>query len=475
MSLFGMISTLAPVLITSMIYVATFLVLRKSNRRFYAPRTYSGTLLEHERVPVLPDGLISWIRAFWELPDAYALRQQSLDSYLFIRFLRICCALCFATLCITWPILLPLNITGGNEKKQLEILSYSNINIDDPAKKARLYIHCFVAWVVYSLVIYTIGRECFFYIMPKEHLKKGRFRRLFAGVINTTGIACDTKDLDRIVQKRDDAAAKLERAEVQWVTACNKEWIRCGGDTGPGVERSGGVTCDAETGELPTGWIPNTERPTHRVGFLGVTGQKVDTIENRRKELKVLILEARRAQDDWFHGKHKKHSAVFVEFSTQYHAQLAFHGIIPCHALQIAPRFIGVKPEEVIWQALHYPWWQVTIRRYATYVVITGLTVFWAVPVTILGILSQVNVIKTLPGLVWVRNTPQVILGILSGLLPSIALSLLVSTVPESDPGLQRTFIFDTHGIQLLHFILHGPGTHDRHERIDKGGRVHYI
>jgi hypothetical protein len=245
--------------------------------------------------------------------------------------------------------------------------------------------------------------------VPKDYLNKGRFRSLFNCAINTIWIAGDTKYLDKIVQTRDDAATKLEKAEVEWVRVCNKEWIRCGGKTSPEGERLGDVTYDTEAGKLAAaGWIPKTKRPTHRVGFLGVAGRKVDTIENGRKRLKVLTLEAHRAQTSWLDGKYKKHSAVFVEFSTQYHAQLAFHGITPHHALQMAPRFTGVKPDEVIWQALNYSWWQVALRRYATYAAITGLTVFWAVPVTIVGILAQVNVIKTLPGLIWVQNIPQV-------------------------------------------------------------------
>jgi hypothetical protein len=42
----GMLATLAPVAVVSAIYIAAFLVLRKSQRRYYAPRTYLGNLKE---------------------------------------------------------------------------------------------------------------------------------------------------------------------------------------------------------------------------------------------------------------------------------------------------------------------------------------------------------------------------------------------------------------------------------------------
>ena len=45
-SLSGMVSTLVPLLVISSIYIIIFLVLRRSKRRFYAPRTYLGALRE---------------------------------------------------------------------------------------------------------------------------------------------------------------------------------------------------------------------------------------------------------------------------------------------------------------------------------------------------------------------------------------------------------------------------------------------
>lgn len=45
-SLSGLIATLAPCALYALVYVAIFLILRKSKRRFYAPRTYLGTLRE---------------------------------------------------------------------------------------------------------------------------------------------------------------------------------------------------------------------------------------------------------------------------------------------------------------------------------------------------------------------------------------------------------------------------------------------
>ncbi|VTT62502.1 unnamed protein product [Fusarium fujikuroi] len=442
MSLMGMVSTLVPVFATSTIYIIVFLILRTSNPRFYAPRTCPGTLRD-ERSPALPNGFFPWIKAFWQVPDAYALRRQSLDSYLFIRFLRVCCTLCLFTLCVTWPVLFPLNATGGNGKKQLEILSYSNINIEDSAKRNRLYAHCFVAWVVYTFVMYAIMRELHFYInlrqaflltprhakrissrtvlftsVPKKCLNEDHIRSLFNSVKNVW-IAGDTKQLDKIIQERDDVVKKLERGETEWIKLCHKE-RKYELKTGHEAEKVTTSTSNPES----------RKRPTHRTGPSGLIGEKVDTIQWCREKLKDLIPEAQSAQYNWLTGDYEKHTAFFVEFSTQHDAQVAFQTTTHHRPLQMSPRFIGIKPNEVIWKNLSYPWWQVAIRRYVIYTAITVLVVFWALPVTIVGIIAQVNTIKWLPGLTWIQNIPQVILGAVSGLLPSIALSILMSSVP---------------------------------------------
>lgn len=41
-----MISTLVPLLVVSSVYIIFFLIFRYSQRRFYAPRTYLGSLRE---------------------------------------------------------------------------------------------------------------------------------------------------------------------------------------------------------------------------------------------------------------------------------------------------------------------------------------------------------------------------------------------------------------------------------------------
>lgn len=460
-SLSGMISTLVPVLIISLVYIVLFLILRRSHRRFYAPRTYLGSLREEERSPELPGGWFNWFGAFWKIPDAYALQHQGLDAYLFLRYLRMCMVMTFVCACITWPILFPINATGGNGAKELELLSYSNIKIQDSTERNRLYAHTFVGWIVYSFIMYMITRECIFYInlrqafllnpqyaqrissrtvlftcVPKEYLNEARIRQLFTGAIKNVWIAGETKKLEELVEERDKVAMKLEKAEVKLLKTVNKERVKA--EKGGKTSEKTVSPRDTETGNIASRYIPDKKRPHHRLGPLGLIGKKVDTIAWGRSELQRLIPEAQAAQTDYLSGKYAQVSAVFVEFHNQSDAQAALQVTTHHHALQMSPRYIGVKPSDVVWKSLNIPWWQLVVRRYVVYAIIAALVIFWAIPVGIVGIIAQVNTLKKLPGLTWIGDIPQIILGVVSGLLPAVALAILMSLVPVFMRALAR-------------------------------------
>lgn len=382
----------------------------------------------------MPTGLFNWVGAFWKLPDAYALQHQSLDAYLFLRYLRICCTICFVSACITWPVLFPVNATGGGGLKELEILSYSNVDIEKNG--VRLYAHVFVGWVVYLFVMYMILRECIFYInlrqayllspqyakrisartvlftaVPTEYLDESRLRRIFTDSVKNIWIAGDTKALDESVEERDKVAMKLEKAEIKLLKAVNKERIKANKKSGASPEavaEGENATHDPEHGSLAARWITDKQRPSHRLGPLGLFGKKVDTIEWGRSELQRLVPQTEVAQAEYKSGKFSKVNAVFVEFNTQSDAQAAFQVVTHHQALHMSPKYIGVRPEEVVWKSLSIPWYQLFVRRYAVYAFIAALVIFWAIPVGIVGIIAQVNTLKTLPGLTWIADIPSV-------------------------------------------------------------------
>lgn len=78
------------------------------------------------------------------MSDMFVLRHHSLDAYLMLRYVKISCAICFVGCWITWPILFPVNATGGGGMVQLNLLTFGNVS---GPRMARYFAHCFVSWV----------------------------------------------------------------------------------------------------------------------------------------------------------------------------------------------------------------------------------------------------------------------------------------------------------------------------------------
>lgn len=83
--------------------------------------------LHSERSPKLSDKLLGWFGGFYKVPDTHVLNAHTLDGYLFLRFLKISVVICLVGCLITWPVLFPVNITGGGGQEQLDLLTIGNV------------------------------------------------------------------------------------------------------------------------------------------------------------------------------------------------------------------------------------------------------------------------------------------------------------------------------------------------------------
>lgn len=350
------------------------------------------------------------------------------------------------------PILFPVNATGSGGQSQLDVLSFSNIN--SKTEGGRYYAHAFVAWIFYGFVLYLIFRECIYYInlrqaflisplygnrvssrtvlftsVPDPYLDERTLRKVFGNAVQHIWISAVSKEVDKLVEERDKVAYKLEKAEVKLIKLANKERIKALKGA-PADDQETLPTFDAESGSIAARWVPLKKRPSHRTGLLGLIGKKVDTIDWCRSELARLIPETEAAQADYRSGSTKKAPAVFIEFKSQAEAETAFQVVAHHAGLQMAPRYIGITPKDVVWSSLNVPWWRRLVLRYAVLAFITVLIIFWAIPVAVVGVISNVSYLETLSFLTWLKKIPSIIMGVVTGLLPSVALSILMSLVP---------------------------------------------
>ncbi|KAK0106786.1 hypothetical protein ONS95_003510 [Cadophora gregata] len=467
-SLSAFLSTLIPVGLQAAAFVGIFLVLRTKQKRVYRPRTYLETLHEGEKSQDLPPGKFNWIKPFRGLDDEYVLNHQSLDGYLYMRFIKMLAVICFIGCCITWPVLFPVNATAGGPGKEFDLLSFANI----PAtQKNRYYAHVFVSWAFFSVVMYIITRETMYFInirqtyllapfnaarmssrtvlftdVPEEYRNQEKLAALFGGAMKRSWLATDCKELTKKVEERDKDAMKLENAEIKLVQTANKRRLKWekkndkrkdaapAAPAAPGAPGAPGAPADGADAEvaLPGArYMKDKDRPKHRTGKIPLIGKKVDTIDWTRSELRRLVPEVQKAQEAQQQFNGKLLPAVFVEFNTQQAAEAAFRRMTPKKEPKMNPRAISTTPSQVIWKNLSISKSQRRLRKIGTTTFIVLMIVFWAIPVAVVGAISNINYLTDkVTFLKFINDIPGPVLGVVTGLLPSVMLAVLMSLVP---------------------------------------------
>ena len=208
-----------------------------------------------------------------------------------------------------------------------------------------------------------------------------------------------------------------------------REYTRLDGT--PGIKTSYGYDGPPPdiNGSVAAQWIPYSWRPVHRP--IANYGRRVDTIKwtrNRLKQFAPQISKLRRQQKK---GQAHPIPAAFIEFDSQVNAQSAYQTLAHHRANHMFPDIVGLRPQEIVWSSLRMYWWERILRKFMVTGFIAVMVIFWSLPAAIVGIISNVKFLTSkVPFLGWINDLPSVVLGLISGLLPAVALSLLMSIVP---------------------------------------------
>jgi hypothetical protein len=376
------------------------------------------------------------------VPDKFVLYHQSLDSYLFLRFLRTLIFICVVGACITWPILMPVNATGGGKATELNRISIGNVK-----KRTHLYAHAVVAWVFFSVVMFTVARErlwliglrqawnlskrnakrlsrrtVLFLSAPTAALDESNMQRFFGKDAVRVWPVTKTDKLRSLVSSRNSLVEELESAELSLIQKANERGRK---------RQSKNSRRDITYDSLSSG-IKMSLRPTHRLKTAPV-GKQVDSIDWFREQIKTKDGEIEKAREsNESVNSHGGAAAVFVEFRTQAAAQQACQQIASADILSLTPRYTGVMPNEVIWENLTLPPARRMSQEGVAVALVIATIAFWSIPVSLLGAVSNIGYLaQNVEWLAFLNKLPPSVMSLLSGLLPPLLLSMLASYVPK--------------------------------------------
>ncbi|CAG8492683.1 10344_t:CDS:10 [Ambispora gerdemannii] len=386
-----------------------FGIARRWDKKVYQPRTY--LVPERRRSPALPSGFFGWLSVL-KTTNEEIIQRAGLDAYMFLRFFRVFARLFAVFTIIGCAILIPLNAYQQGDELGIDKFTIGNIQTTD-----RLWAHLILTYLFSAATIYTLYQEYKNFAklrqeyftrpenresakattilvmgIPRELYNKESLKAifdLFPGGVKDVLLNSDPKDLPKLVEEREKLVTNFEvTATTLMVNYLNH------------IKKSGG---DIEN----AGQVPKSLRPQHRPLKVTMVGQKVDSLDTYRAEIKSLNEKITKQQNDT--TKHAPMHSAFIRFNTQIGAQLASTATIP--------RLLEIAPNDVIWENLNFSTTQRMIRKAISTLVFCGLVLVWATP------------------------------GIIQGVLPAVGLAILMAVLPII---LRRIVSYTTVAISLM-------------------------
>ncbi|KAG6529629.1 hypothetical protein ZIOFF_011841 [Zingiber officinale] len=230
----------------------------------------------------------------------------------------------------------------------------------------------------------------------KDHVES-YFRSLHPETFYKSMVVTDNKEADKIWAEIDGYKKKLARAEA--------------------------VYAKSKTTGNPEGM-----RPTNRIGFLGLTGEKVDTIEHCNEKIKELVPKLEAEQSTTLREKQKQAAIVF--FNSKPAAASAAQTI---HSQKIDRWTVieAPEPRQLIWTNLPKKFYERRIRSLGVYGIVFLTVCFYMIPIAFVsGFTTVQNLKKYLPFTKKIVDQPE-IRTVLEAYLPQIALIVFMALLPS--------------------------------------------
>ncbi|ANB14423.1 Rsn1p [Sugiyamaella lignohabitans] len=422
------------------IFVTAFLILRPRHKNVYQPRVIAKTVPDSSRPRPLATGNFVWFRDLLSRPDSEILRDAGLDGYFFLRYLRLIFFICLVGIILVYPVLLAVNATGGGTPQGVSNSGFDILSFVNVRNKNRYFAHVFIGYLFFGFILFSLYRELQYYVavrqsvltspaysnlvssrtillttLPDEYMNSSKLANLFEGV-KFVFINKNAKDLAKKVKQRGKLAGNIESAEVSLLKKAVSNRLKS--------EKKGASPIEGEDIDV---YVPQKKRPTRRLK--PIIGKKVDTIDHDSQELQEVNTEIEQLQSKY--TSLPSLNSAFITFHTQEQAELGYQSLAHQQALHMAPRYIGITPDDVIWSNLRLKWWERLIKELGTTAIICALIIFWSIPVAFVGALSNIKALeKKLPWLDFLNNLPKPLMGLVTGLLPTILLAVLMMLLP---------------------------------------------
>ncbi|XP_010245168.1 PREDICTED: CSC1-like protein ERD4 [Nelumbo nucifera] len=375
----------------------------------------------------------TWIREAVTSTEADVISMSGVDTAVYFVFLSTVLGILVLSGLVLLPALVPVaatddsvgltQTTGNGNFSSLEKLSMGNVK----AKSPRLWAFVIGTYWVSFVTLYMLWKAY-------KHVSELRAAALMAPHVKPEQFAILVRDIPPVSEgqtrkEQVDSYFKMIHPDTFYrsmVVTDNKEvnkiWEELEG------YRKKLARAEAIFAESKTTGKPEGTRPTNRVGFLGLIGKKVDTINYCNEKINELIPKLESEQKLTL--KEKQQAAAIVFFNRRLAAASAAQSL---HAQMLDTWTVTEAPEprQVIWSNLKMKFYDRQIRQDIVYVIVALTIFFYMIPIGFISALTTLkNLRKLLPFLKPIVNQ-NAIKTVLEAYLPQIALIVFLALLPK--------------------------------------------
>lgn len=416
------------------------------------PQIYSLRSLRRLDIEPLPKTWFLWMKALYSIQDEDVLALSGLDAYVFLCFFRISIQI-FALLTIISVVVIgPIRyyVTGYYDHADAAMSINPHVNSSFPP---YLYVYALFTYIFILLSLYLLFKQTKKIVTVRQSYL-GRQNSVTDRTIRVDGIppslrnpAALTRSIERLAigkvtsvmlnkdwsmlaQYFKERRAMLSKLEAAYIDYLGLDWQ---------IHR--GLMPESRVSRLPD---DSSDRPVMRMGFLGLTGPKVDTINYYLLQLKKLDYDIEKLREQ--NANFAVVDSAFVTMDLVAAAQMLAQAVLDPNAHTLIST-LAPLPLDVIWESAAAPVVKKVVRNYTITAIFVVSSVVLIFPVSSLAALINLETISRFwPGLGRVISESKWLTTLVTGILPPTLFTLLNVCIPYLYSFLSARQYFCLHG-----------------------------
>jgi hypothetical protein len=369
----------------------------------------------------------TWIREAISSSEADVINMSGVDSAVYFVFLTTVLGILVLAALALLPTLLPVSVTdhipltenstvSNGTFNELDKFTMANIQRESP----RFWAHVGACYWI-SIVAFILLWKAY------KHVSELRATALMAPDIRAEQFAVLVRDIPPPLkgQTRKEQVDSYFH-DIYGDTFYRSMVVTDNKKVNKIYEESVGYEKKLERAEFV--YAETKKTATHKSGFLGLLGPKVESIEFYKTKISELTTKLE-AEQKLTLGQ-KQQAAAFAFFTNRVTAASAAQSL---HARMVDTWTVTDAPEprQIIWSNLSKNFYQRQIRQYVIYVVVFLTIIFFMIPITFIsGLTTLPNLRKTLPFLKPIIDQ-DAIKTVLGAFLPQLALIVFLALLPK--------------------------------------------